>query len=184
MNSHSQEILLSHRFLPSPVGRLCLVADEAALVAVLWENEPQGRIRLSHSQIAAQHPILQEAAQQIEAYFAGERRSFSLPLSTLPGTTFQKKVWQALVQIPYGETRSYGELAAIIDSPKASRAVGLANRRNPLSLIVPCHRVIGRNGSLTGFAGGLSAKTWLLDFERHMIGQTIIEAPALLGMSA
>lgn len=112
-----------------------------------------------------EHPVLRETELQLGEYFAGERREFSLPLDPV-GTQFQKKVWQALREIPFGQTRSYGELARIVGNARASRAVGSANGRNPLSIVVPCHRVIGATGKLTGFAGGLGIKAKLLRLEQ------------------
>ena len=109
-------------------------------------------------------PLLKKAVKQLDEYFAGRRKEFNLPLS-MKGTAFQKKVWAALQEIPYGETRSYGDIAKAIGKPKAARAVGMANNRNPVSIIVPCHRVIGSNGSLVGYGGGLKAKEFLLKLE-------------------
>lgn len=109
--------------------------------------------------------LMKETAAELEQYFLGDRRSFDIPLSP-EGTEFQKLVWNALETIPYGETRSYGEIAALVNSPKACRAVGMANHQNPISILIPCHRVIGANGSLTGYGGGLNKKKWLLDLER------------------
>ena len=112
------------------------------------------------------HPLLQAASQQLTEYFEGARQSFSLPL-TPDGTPFQKAVWDALQQIPYGETLSYGALAKLLDKPKASRAVGGACHQNPIVIMIPCHRVIGANGQLTGFGGGIQLKKALLDLERN-----------------
>lgn len=151
--------------LPSPVGDLTLVAGDMGLVAVLWPDDDPRRVRLGEQGDGCDHPVLREAAAQLEAYFAGERRSFDLPLD-MRGTAFQQAVWRALLTIPFGETRSYGEIARMIGQPTASRAVGAANGRNPLSIVAPCHRVVGGNGALTGFAGGVETKRWLLDFER------------------
>lgn len=109
-------------------------------------------------------PILEQAAQQLREYFAGERREFDLTLEP-KGTDFQISVWKALLAVPYGETRSYGEIAAAIGNPKASRAVGMANNKNPIAIIIPCHRIVGANGSLTGYAGGLDTKRTLLALE-------------------
>lgn len=109
-------------------------------------------------------PILEHAAQQLREYFAGERREFTLPLEP-KGTDFQMSVWRALGQVPYGETRSYGEIAEAIGKPKAARAVGMANNRNPIAIIIPCHRIVGSNGALTGYAGGLEIKRRLLALE-------------------
>jgi methylated-DNA-[protein]-cysteine S-methyltransferase len=149
----------------SPVGELTLVADDRGLAAILWENDKPDRVRLGALTERADHPILLETEQQLGEYFAGERRSFDVPLS-FAGTDFQKRVWAALLAIPFGETRSYGEIADQLGAPGASRAVGAANGRNPISIIAPCHRVVGSTGKLTGFAGGLEAKAFLLDLER------------------
>lgn len=150
--------------MPSPVGALTLVASDAGLAAVLWENDDPKRVRLDAKIEDGHHPVLIEARRQLHEYFAGARTAFSLPLE-FTGTAFQKKVWQALLGIPYGETRSYGQIAQQLGSPQAVRAVGAANGRNPISIIAPCHRVIGANGALTGFAGGVEAKACLLALE-------------------
>jgi methylated-DNA-[protein]-cysteine S-methyltransferase len=155
----------SHRYVPSPVGRLKLVASDRGLVAILWENDDPRRVRLGPSIEHGEHPILIESARQLAAYFAGARRVFTVPLD-FQGTDFQKRIWAALLTIPFGETRSYGEIARQIGRPSASRAVGAANGRNPISIIAPCHRVLGSDGALTGFAGGLAAKDYLLGHER------------------
>ena len=110
-------------------------------------------------------PILREAIQQLQEYFAGQRKEFDLPIK-MQGTEFQKKVWQALQEIPYGEVSSYGKLAEKIGNSKACRAVGMANHRNPIAIVVPCHRVIGSNGKVVGYAGGLDKKEWLLEMEK------------------
>ena len=111
-------------------------------------------------------PLIKKAAKQLEEYLAGKRKDFDLPLEPI-GTEFQKKVWQALCDIPYGETRSYKEVAIAVGNPKASRAVGMANNRNPLGIVIPCHRVIGANGAMVGYAGGLGVKSQLLELERE-----------------
>ncbi|MHA4838283.1 methylated-DNA--[protein]-cysteine S-methyltransferase [Sphingopyxis sp. MSC1_008] len=149
----------------SPVGELTLVADDRGLAAILWENDKPDRVRLGALSEKADHPVLLETERQLAQYFAGTRRTFDVPLS-FAGTDFQKRVWAALLAIPFGETRSYGEIADQLGNPGASRAVGAANGRNPISIIAPCHRVVGSNGKLTGFAGGLEAKAFLLDLER------------------
>lgn len=149
----------------SPVGELTLVADDIGLAAILWEDDKPDRVRLGALREKADHPILVETERQLGEYFAGERRTFDVPLS-FAGTDFQKRVWAALLAIPFGETRSYGEIAHQLGTPGASRAVGAANGRNPISIIAPCHRVVGANGKLTGFAGGLEAKAFLLDLEQ------------------
>ncbi len=149
----------------SPVGRLTLIASDAGLAAVLWPDDPPGRVPLPGTVEDACHPILSEAARQLEEYFAGQRTVFSVPLA-MRGTAFQTDVWRALQEIPFGQTRSYGELARALGRPEASRAVGAANGRNPISIIVPCHRVVGSTGKLTGFAGGVHVKAHLLELER------------------
>ena len=156
--------MLSSKHMDSPVGRLKLVADESNLIAVLWPNDKPPRIKLDNMREALHNPILCETERQLTEYFNGERTIFELPIH-LRGTSFQKRVWQQLLCIPYGCTRSYGHLAIAIGNSLASRAVGLANSKNPLSIIVPCHRVIGASGKLTGFAGGLEIKERLLKLE-------------------
>lgn len=150
--------------IQSPVGALTLVASDVGLAAILWENDRPNRVRLPVSHEDKGHPVLCETARQLEGYFAGELKRFSVPLD-FRGTPFQKRVWHALLTIPYGETRSYRDIATQLGNPKAVRAVGAANGRNPISIIAPCHRVIGASGTLTGFAGGLKAKAYLLDLE-------------------
>lgn len=152
--------------MPSPVGILKLVATENALVAVLWENENPKRVRLAELIEQVDHPILLETQKQLCEYFAGTRQQFDLPLD-FEGTVFQKKVWQALLSIPFGETRSYRDIAAQVGNIKAVRAVGAANGKNPISIIAPCHRVVGVNGKLVGFAGGLNNKEILLGLEKQ-----------------
>ena len=155
----------SYNTMKSPVGELTLVASEKGLVAILWEDDKPNRVRLEELILDKKHPVLMQTQEQLTEYFKGERKKFSVKLDP-HGTEFQKKVWMALRSIPFGETRSYGELASEIGNAKASRAVGAANGKNPISIIVPCHRVIGANGSLTGFAGGLKNKMILLDLEK------------------
>jgi len=150
---------------PSPLGELTLVASDAGLVAILWQDDDPARVRLGERIEMAEHPILIDTERQLEAYFAGEREVFDLPLD-MRGTGFQRQVWDALLTIPFGETRSYVDIARQIGRPSASRAVGAANGRNPVSIVAPCHRVVGSGGALTGFAGGLDAKRYLLDLER------------------
>jgi methylated-DNA-[protein]-cysteine S-methyltransferase len=157
---------LFHKFMDSPVSKLKLVASDKGLVAILWENDNPRRVPLADSAEDNKHAILLETERQLQEYFAGSRRQFSLPLD-FKGTRFQKDVWEALLSIPFGETRSYGQLATKIGRASASRAVGAANGRNPISIIVPCHRVIGSSGKLTGFAGGLDAKATLLRLEKR-----------------
>jgi methylated-DNA-[protein]-cysteine S-methyltransferase len=148
----------------SPVGNLKLVATDKGLAAILWENENPKRVPLTLLIENKTHPVLLQTEQQLKEYFAGERTSFSVKLDPV-GTEFQNKVWRALSEIPFGETRSYGEIAKRIGNANATRAVGAANGKNPISIIVPCHRVIGASGKLTGFAGGLDIKAQLLALE-------------------
>lgn len=151
--------------MASPVGMLKLVASDSGLVAILWENDNPKRIPFkSRLEKKDHHPILKETEAQLKAYFARKLDRFSLPLDFV-GTEFQKNVWEALLKIPFGQTRSYLQIAQQIGNPKAVRAVGAANGKNPISIVVPCHRVIGANGKLTGFAGGLPTKQYLLDIE-------------------
>ena len=152
--------------IASPVGALRLVAGDAGLVAILWENDDPARVRIGPAIERADHPVLSETARQLRAYFAGDLQKFDLPLDAR-GTDFQKSVWAELSRIPFGETRSYADLACAIGRPSAVRAVGAANGRNPISIVIPCHRVIGTDGALTGFAGGLEAKRALLAHERR-----------------
>ncbi|HEY2146009.1 MAG TPA: methylated-DNA--[protein]-cysteine S-methyltransferase [Steroidobacteraceae bacterium] len=157
-------------YVDSPIGRLMLTSDGEALTGLymnLYRNKPAMRPGSSDDwvQNATWDPF-PLAMRQLKEYFAGTRRIFDLPLSML-GTDFQQRVWRELIKIPYGETWSYGQLARRIDNPNGSRAVGLANGRNPIAIVVPCHRVIGADGSLTGFGGGIERKQWLLAHEGH-----------------
>jgi len=151
--------------MESPVGELKLIASDKGLVAVLWENDHPSRVPLEDMVESDSHPVLVETERQLREYFAGKRKTFSVALD-MRGTRFQKDVWAALRAIPFGETRSYGQMAKQLGNPRASRAVGAANGRNPVSIIVPCHRVIGSTGKLTGFAGGLETKAYLLSLEK------------------
>ena len=159
---------LVYMYMESPVGALKLVAHDQALVAVMWDNEDHKRVRLAELIENIQHPMLLKVKQQLEQYFAGQRQQFNLPLD-FQGTDFQQQVWRALLTIPYGETRSYKDIALQIGNEKAVRAVGAANGRNPISMIAPCHRVIGSGGALVGFAGGLDKKQILLSLEQGQI---------------
>jgi methylated-DNA-[protein]-cysteine S-methyltransferase len=148
----------------SPIGPLLLTSDGESLTG-LYMGAPSKRPHMGSEW--AENPngsLLAEAARQLEEYFSGKRQVFDLPLK-MEGTEFQKRVWRQLTQIPFGETWSYGQLAKRLDNPNGSRAVGLANGRNPIAVIVPCHRVIGADGSLTGFGGGIPRKQWLLSHE-------------------
>ncbi|MCL5768630.1 methylated-DNA--[protein]-cysteine S-methyltransferase [Acinetobacter sp. ANC5681] len=159
---------LVYMYMNSPVGALKLVAHDHALVAVMWDNEDHKRVRLAELIEDHQHPMLLRVKKQLEQYFAGQRQQFDLPLD-FQGTDFQQQVWQTLLTIPYGETRSYKEIAVQIGNEKAVRAVGAANGKNPISIIAPCHRVIGSSGALVGFAGGLDKKQILLSLEQSQI---------------
>ena len=145
--------------IATPLGDMLAVEEEGALTAL--DFVPEG----TRVDALDKTPLLLETRRQLEAYFAGERREFTLPLKPR-GTPFQQQVWQRLLAIPYGQTRSYGQVAAEIGKPKASRAVGQANNRNPLSILVPCHRVVGADGRMTGYGGGLSRKEALLELEK------------------
>jgi methylated-DNA-[protein]-cysteine S-methyltransferase len=160
-----QTMSLACKTIASPVGKLTLVASDKGLVAILWEKDRPGRVRLSEMVEEKDNSILVKTEQQLSEYFAGKRKAFSVALD-MRGTRFQKDVWQALLAIPFGETRSYAQLAKQLGNERATRAVGAANGRNPISIIVPCHRVIGSSGKLTGFAGGLDAKAHLLGLEQ------------------
>ena len=155
---------LWYKEMKSPVGKLTLVANLRALVAICWEEERRNRAKLGAMSRDPRHPILIKAERQLSEYFTGDRFQFDLPLQ-VKGTPFQERVWRALREIPYGKTKSYLDVARAVGSPKACRAVGAANGKNPLSIVVPCHRVIGADGSLTGFAGGLETKAALLALE-------------------
>jgi methylated-DNA-[protein]-cysteine S-methyltransferase len=157
----------TYRFIESPVGQLKLIAKGPFLAAILWENDRPNRVLLGDMKEDMGSEILDQAEQQLAEYFAGTRHRFDLALD-FHGTEFQKKVWQALLTIPFGETRSYLDIALQIGNPAAVRAVGAANGKNPISIVAPCHRVIGRSGALTGFAGGLAAKELLLTLEGGM----------------
>ena len=143
---------------PSPLGELYLEEQDGALCRVTQYARAISPRPLDGS------PLLDEAIAQLTQYFAGTRQEFTLPLAP-KGTPFQQKVWQALCTIPYGQTRTYGQIAAQVDCPKGSRAVGMANNKNPIMILIPCHRVIGANGKLVGYAGGLHIKEHLLTLE-------------------
>lgn len=153
--------MLFERTMETPVGRVLICADERGVCALRFHAR---EIRADAS------PVLDAAQRELEEYFAGRRRVFSVPLS-IRGTAFREKVWRALLEIPYGQTAAYGEIARRIGSPKACRAVGMANHANPLPVFVPCHRVVGAHGGLTGYAGGLEIKRILLEIERNHIGK-------------
>lgn len=143
----------------SPLGQITIQETEGKISAVSFLTPVGG--------ILKETPLLKEAARQLEEYFAGTRRTFNLPLH-IQGTPFQQKVWQALLTIPYGETRSYKQIAQQVGCPQGCRAVGMANNKNKIGIVIPCHRVIGSNGALTGYAGGLNIKKILLELERPL----------------
>lgn len=148
---------------PSPIGPLTLIEENGALVEVRWNfNLPRDAAPMA----LPSTPLLRQATSELTDYFAGKLREFTVPLAP-KGTPFQQKVWAALREIPYGETRSYKELAIAVGNEKACRAVGMANNRNPLPIFIPCHRVVGSDGKLVGYAGGLDVKTYLLNLEKE-----------------
>ena len=153
-----------YKRIASPVGNLTLAATDDGLAAILWENDRPGRVPLRAAAEEHGHPVLVETERQLNEYFAGRRTRFDLKLD-VSGTAFQRTVWNALLAIPFGETRSYAQIARQIGNPTAARAVGAANSRNPVSIVTPCHRVVGSSGALTGFAGGLDVKAHLLALE-------------------
>jgi methylated-DNA-[protein]-cysteine S-methyltransferase len=161
--------------IDSPVGPLELLATDSALCALLFGDEPADRVRAgsAHGVVVndESHPIVKTAIAQLGEYFAGVRRAFDLPLEPR-GTAFQQQAWSALRTIPFGATVSYGEQARQLGDARKARAVGAANGKNPISIIVPCHRVIGADGSMTGFAAGVELKTWLLDHERQVLARS------------
>jgi methylated-DNA-[protein]-cysteine S-methyltransferase len=151
--------------LKTPIGELRLAASEEGLVAVVFPNEKKKRVLADTRGSAEARAHLDAATGALKEYFAGKRRDFKDIKLAPEGTTFQKSVWKALLKIPFGATKSYADIAKAIGNPKAMRAVGLANGRNPIPIIVPCHRVIGANGALTGFGGGIPTKKALLEHE-------------------
>ena len=144
---------MSERTVETPLGTMRLTESDGRITSFAWGEGARDDT-----------PLLREAERQLAEYFSGTRRRFDLPLAP-QGTPFQRAVWQALAEIPYSETRSYGEIAAQLGKPGAARAVGMANHRNPIPVIIPCHRVIGADGALTGYAGGMENKAWLLALE-------------------
>ena len=158
-----------YKMVASPIGRLTLIATDEGLAGILWAKDRPRRVRLTVEAEDDRHPVLVETARQLGEYFAGQRKAFTVKLD-VTGTAFQRQVWNALLTIPFGETRSYGQIARQIGNPGAVRAVGAANGRNPVSIIAPCHRVVGSTGKLTGFAGGLDTKAHLLALEGAKTG--------------
>jgi methylated-DNA-[protein]-cysteine S-methyltransferase len=163
---------LFYQEMASPLGTLKLIANANALVAVRFESEPPNRLALDAPRAAPHHPVLMEAERQLSDYFSSKRYAFELPLAP-HGTVFQKQVWRHLMRIPFGKTTSYGAIASSVGQPRSPRAVGAACGKNPLAIVVPCHRVLGANGALTGFAGGLDAKAKLLALEARASGSTV-----------
>ncbi|HZQ47794.1 MAG TPA: methylated-DNA--[protein]-cysteine S-methyltransferase [Verrucomicrobiae bacterium] len=165
----SEENIMTHySIVKSPIGDLMLVADASALTGLYFagcDHIPAASQRWTRN---AQHPVLQRAAKQLREYFAGKRTTFSLPLG-LVGTDFQEKIWRQIALIPYGKTITYSDLARRVGATQAVRAAGTSTGRNPLSIVIPCHRVVGKNGSLCGFAGGLDKKHQLLEFEKSVV---------------
>lgn len=163
---------LAYKVVDSPTGRLRLIASGHGLVAIEWERKSLDESWAGELTEDGQHPVLVETERQLGEYFAGRRQEFELQLD-MRGTSFQKSVWEALLGIPFGETRSYGQIARQLGNPNATRAVGAANGQNPIPIVVPCHRVIGSNGKLTGFGGGMENKALLLNLEQR--GQKLFE---------
>jgi len=167
MKSPESELYTSA--LSSPVGLLTIVVSHEGVRAVLWPNDNPKRVPIVDAADQPDHPIIAAATKQLDEYFAGDRQDFDLPLDPV-GTEFQQSAWRSLRTIPYGTTVSYGEQAERMGDKRKARAVGAANGRNPISIVVPCHRVVGAGGELTGFAGGVESKAWLLDHEWSVLG--------------
>ncbi|HEY9289168.1 MAG TPA: methylated-DNA--[protein]-cysteine S-methyltransferase [Candidatus Dormibacteraeota bacterium] len=165
----------------TPVGALTLIASDRGLRTILWENTTALQAGITTPpKRSANHPILRQTATQMDEYFAGTRTAFDIPLD-LEGTRFQLAAWHALAEIPFGATTTYGKQARAIGVPTAARAIGAANGANPVCIVLPCHRVIGANGSLTGFGGGLAIKQWLLDHEARVAATHSTSSPRLRG---
>ena len=152
------------RTFPTPLGAMLVVVSDTGVTRIDFVDLDQ-EVDLTKNSVQQKHLILTNALTQLSEYFNGTRTTFSLPLD-LNGTDFQKQAWLALARIPYGQTMTYGEQAASIGRPRAVRAIGTANSKNPVAVVLPCHRVIGADGSLTGYAGGMQKKQWLLEHER------------------
>ncbi len=159
---------LTRSTVESPIGLLRLIGSDAGLRAILWPDEREGRVTFDETIIDGEHPVLTETAAQLASYLAGNRHDFDVLLDPV-GTDFQREVWAGLQEIPYGETQTYGELADSLERPGAARAVGAATGRNPISIVIPCHRLVGSTGALTGFAGGIESKRWLLNHESNSL---------------
>jgi methylated-DNA-[protein]-cysteine S-methyltransferase len=173
MNTLTEEATMTTYFdtMKSPIGELTLSWREGALVGVFMEEQAHRERELPRDWVSSKAELA-EVKTQLREYFAGTRQHFNLPLAA-SGTGFQEIVWENLQKIPYGITWSYGQLAKAIGNASASRAVGLANGRNPIGIIIPCHRVIGANGTLTGYGGGIERKKWLLEFESRIAGNSL-----------
>ena len=146
-------------FYDTPVGKICIGEENGSITRVTWTQLPK-------SYIQEETELILRCKKQLEEYFAGKRKTFDLPLAP-KGTAFQQRVWKALQDIPYGELRTYQEIALAVDNPKGCQAVGGANGKNPIAILIPCHRVIGKDGSMTGYSGGLEKKEWLLELEKQ-----------------
>lgn len=168
----SDVLSFSRRTCEAPFGVVTVVGSELGIRFVMFANDahpkPLQNLHISDTEI---HDSVNDAITQLDEYFTGSRRDFDLPLD-LRGTEFQVAAWRALADIPYGHTASYGQQAASIGRPKAVRAIGGANGRNPVAIVLPCHRIVGADGSLTGFGGGIAVKKWLLDHEQSMLRNT------------
>ncbi len=169
--NHGSTTELVSTVMDTPVGPLTIVVSADGVRAILWPDGTSGRAGSATVPVDSDHPVIVATVAQLTEYFDGERQEFDLPLDPI-GTDFQQAAWSALRTIPYGTTVSYGEQAARMGDRRKARAVGAANGRNPISIVVPCHRVVGSNGSLTGFAGGLDTKAWLLDHERGLLSRS------------
>ena len=143
----------------TPVGKLCIGEEEGAITRVTWNQIPTDAVE-------EETELIKTCKEELDEFFLGKRKAFDLPLAP-KGTAFQKRVWDALREIPYGETRTYRDIAIAVDSPEGFRAVGMANHRNPIAILIPCHRVIGSDGKLAGYAAGVEIKTWLLALEQR-----------------
>ncbi len=163
---------LATAVLESPIGPLTITASDAGVRAITWPDDPPQRAAPEPAVEPPDHPVVRLAVAQLEEYFAGDRRTFDVPLDPV-GTDFQLAAWEALRSIPYGSTISYAEQADRLGDRNKARAVGAANGRNPIPIIVPCHRVVGTSGALTGFAGGLETKSWLLAHEQGHTGDRL-----------
>ena len=153
--------MLHYAYMATPVGMLTIAEEDGFITNIAFGQR-------TFDGILGENALICKAKAQLEEYFAGTRKDFDLPLD-MKGTDFQKRVWSALTAVPYGRTASYKDIARMVDSPKGFRAVGMANNRNPIVIVVPCHRIVGANGSMTGYAGGIEAKEFLLELEKKNI---------------